>query len=428
MRIGLIYDDVNRKNLDCSNPQYGNPGVGGTQYCYLMFLYYYSLIYPEDELIVYRYRNIEGVKLPLEDKILYKNVPSIVDCVVEASKDNVDMLLFTHDKISFLDNAIRLYHVQCIVWIHNWIRGELLEAITKNEYIKKVVFLVEEHYDRYIDHPIIKKAAIIQNMFDVSFQEERFQFNSHNVTYSGAIIPGKGFDVLAKAWPKVLSKVPDAQLYVIGAGNLYGKEVQYGPLGIADINYEKKFIQYVTDSNKKVLPSVHFLGILGAEKKDIYKKTKVGVINPSGKTEVCPISALEMEAMSIPIVSRDKNGIPNVVINRKTGLLINHEGQLSKAIVQLLLNDDLNRQYGDNAKEYVRNNFSPEIVIKLWKELFIRVSNNINEEQRIHFHNLNNNYKWIRIVNSKLKRFSVLSRLPAIIDLEAKLSSAIRGR
>ena len=166
MKIGMIYDDIVRENLDCSNPFKGNPGVGGTQFCYLNLIYYLSVLYPEIDIIVYRYKdNCEAVKMPKEDCVVYKVLNNLQECVYQAGEDNVDLLLFTFHHAIELAPIIEERRISSVVWIHNWIRGEVLTAISKCRFIKRAVFLVREHYDRYIDDDVIKKAVYIPNMF-----------------------------------------------------------------------------------------------------------------------------------------------------------------------------------------------------------------------------------------------------------------------
>lgn len=430
MKIGIIYDDVDREGLDCSCPQLGNPGVGGTQYCCLILLHYYVQKFPKDQLIVYRYCACKHIaKMPAEDKIIYKGCSSLEDCVLQASKDNVDMLLFMHAHIPLLSPLLVKYKIKGIVWVHNWIRGDVLKTISDNPFISKVVFLVNEHYDRYIDHPLITKGVIIPNMFNVKGYPAREEnIHNFNVTYVGALVQGKGFDELAKAWTEVLKKVPDAQLYVIGKGNLYKEGVAYGKLGIAQKDFEDKFSRYITDSEGKVLPSVHFMGLMGAEKIDIYKGTKVGVVNPTGKTEVCPISALEMQAAKIPVVSANTNGIPDVIENKETGFLVSSSRQIAQMISSLLVDDNRNLEMGEKARNFVAKKFAPEDIILLWNKMFSNVCDNVAEKVTVHYNNLGNNYKWIRIINFYFKKVPLFRKFPAIIDLEAKASKIIRGK
>ena len=37
MNIGFYFFDKGLSGVDCSRPDLGNPGVGGTQYCFLLY-------------------------------------------------------------------------------------------------------------------------------------------------------------------------------------------------------------------------------------------------------------------------------------------------------------------------------------------------------------------------------------------------------
>lgn len=429
MRIGIIYDDISREGLDASHPQTGNPGVGGTQFCYLMLLYFYSQYYPEDELIVYRHRHTDRLcKMPREDKVIYRIAASPQDCVEKAADDGVDMLLFNFGHVMELADVLREKRIKSAVWVHNWIRGDILRVMADHPFIRRVIFLVKEHYDRYIDHNVIRKGVVIPNMFCTDGYPVREEDPAPVVTYVGAIVPGKGFASLAKAWPAVLKQTPDAELYVIGKGDLYGTDMRLGPLGIAEEKYEASFAPFVTDADGKVLPSVHFMGLMGAEKTDIYRKTRVGVVNPTGRTEVCPISALEMEAACIPVVSKNVNGLPDVVADGSTGTLIRSEGALAGAICRLLADEEKNRAFGKNARAFVEEGFAPDKVTCKWKRMFSDIYEDKAAEYIPPKSHFANNLKWVRRMNAGLKRAKIFRKLPALIDVEAGISKLLRGR
>ena len=40
MNIGFYFFDKGLSGVDCSRPDLGNPGVGGTQYCFFLLIYY----------------------------------------------------------------------------------------------------------------------------------------------------------------------------------------------------------------------------------------------------------------------------------------------------------------------------------------------------------------------------------------------------
>ncbi len=41
--LSIYFGDINHA-LDARNPQLGNPGVGGTQYCMLLLAYYLNIL------------------------------------------------------------------------------------------------------------------------------------------------------------------------------------------------------------------------------------------------------------------------------------------------------------------------------------------------------------------------------------------------
>ena len=119
---------------------------------------------------------------------------------------------------------------------------------------------------------------------------------------------------MAKAWPKILEEVPDAELFVIGSGKLYDKKSKLGKWGLADERYESTFMKYLT-RGEDLLPGVHLLGTLGGEKYAVLAQTKVGVPNPSGHTETFCISAVEMQMMGARVVSKRCAGYLDTVRN-----------------------------------------------------------------------------------------------------------------
>ena len=103
----------------------------------------------------------------------------------------------------------------------------------------------------------------------------RKENDGKTVTYIGSLVPTKGFHLLANAWKAVLAEVPDAQLHVVGSGKLYDRNSKLGAYGIAEESYENSFIKGITDRAGELLPSVHFHGVMGEEKKELIARTSV---------------------------------------------------------------------------------------------------------------------------------------------------------
>ena len=56
------------------------------------------------------------------------------------------------------------------------------------------------------------------------------------------------------------------------------------------------------------MPSVHFHGVMGEEKKELIARTSVGVANPSGRTETFGISAIDFSSRGVPVVTIASGG------------------------------------------------------------------------------------------------------------------------
>lgn len=238
----------------------------------------------------------------------------------------------------------------------------------------------------------------------------------------GGLRVTKGFHILAKVWKEVVKEVPDAELHVMGGSKLYDENASTGNFGIADEKYEKRFMPYLLDDNGKVMNSVKFLGVLnGEEKINAINETKVGIANPSGFGETFCISAIEFEAMKVPVVSCKKNGLLDTVEDGKSGILVKNEKQLKDAIVTLLKDDKLNEDMGLYGEKFVREKFDIYNVCSKWKKLLEDVYNDIPQKEELINNNFKYNLKWLREFNRKIKKAKIFNWLPPISEYEERI-------
>lgn len=409
MKIGFIFEDKGFENMIFEDPFSGNAGVGGTQYEFLLLAYSLQAYHGYD-VTMYHF-NKNDFPCGIRD-VIVDDYMSAITC---SKENNDEFLVFWTDGNSKLVELVNQCKVNGILWAHNNLTGDVVKAATKSDYIKRVVFVGQEEYDRYIDDDIIKKSVMIYNIFD-SFRFSKREFvKDNNVVFMGSLVPDKGFHVLASVWKEVVNECPDANLYVIGSGKLYNRNNSLGDLGIAEKRYEDKFANYILENNQ-VMPSVHFMGTLGKEKLEILKKAKVGVINPTGKSETFGISAIEMEALGIPVIGAKKNGLFDTIIDGKTGYLIANKTQLKKRIISLLLNDEKNKQFGENAKVFADSMFSSADISSKWNEMFIKAQNGIKQDYIKPSKHILNNGKILRILNRQVRK--VFYFMPSSIRLE----------
>lgn len=267
-------------------------------------------------------------------------------------------------------NAISDTSTKLLVWAHNFIPRKQLTTLAKDDKVERIICVSREQLNMYRDHKAFLKSSYIYNGMPVKYMKTLkvppITERPHEVTYIGSIVDYKGFHLLAKAWPEVLKAVPDAKLNVIGSGKLYDRNAKLGRYGIAEENYENQFMPYLTDGNGQILSSVKFWGVLGEEKNDVLKHTKVGVPNPSGVSETFCITALEMQAMGCVVTTIDFGGFRNTVYD-KTGILYKNTDELAHCIIE-----QLNAEENDieGFYDFMERHFAFEKVAEDWLNLF----------------------------------------------------------
>jgi glycosyltransferase involved in cell wall biosynthesis len=163
------------------------------------------------------------------------------------------------------------------------------------------------------------------------------------------LVPVKDHEVLLSAVPRVLIRVPDAHFLLIGDGPLRAKlEEEAG--------------------NLDVLRSVHFLGYR-SDVRNLVPLFDVSVL--CSKVEVHPISLIESMACGVPVVAPGVGGIPEIVQNGETGILIRpgDADALADALTSLLKNPPLARTLGENGIRSARLRFSMERMIRSFESL-----------------------------------------------------------
>ena len=92
------------------------------------------------------------------------------------------------------------------------------------------------------------------------------------------------------------------------------------------------------------------------------------------KTEGLGTSLLDAMACKLPIVATEAGGIPEIVINGKTGLTAaigNHE-ELAKLILKIIENPSIAKTLSENAFSFVKKfdrKMTAELTLEVYKEI-----------------------------------------------------------
>ena len=359
--------------------------------------------YPNLDITLYT--DNQRITSDIIDLVYVKSIYEMIDLI---EKKN-EVLIFTQTDVNKnFYCRIKEKNINAIAWVHNYLLYEEYKFIEELSQIKKVIFVGQQLYDYYCDSNIIKKGLIIYNCIPSSYKM-RINANTKKVVYSGALIKQKGFHVLAKAWKNILKKVPDAELYVFGGG-LYGSK--------KDISTYQDYCNcFLKDSHGNLLPSVKYMGTIGNEKEEFYNSIKVGVSNPTGKTETFCLSAVEFQAHGIPVVTYNGYGLIDTVIDKKTGYRVKGVKACEKAIIKLLCDDKVNEKLSKQAKKFVDNQFTPDKIIPQWYSLLNEKIELDKVPDLFSYDNYKDNFKWLRFLNRKVKGFFKIQRGISIQEL-----------
>lgn len=407
IQIGMYFSLKNLNGLDLSSCLTLNPGIGGTFYCQLTVA---AMLAIDDKYEVTMY-TLEKHILP--QNIKQKIVLSDEEAVKIAKSDGVDIFIFIAKRPEMnIYKQIEKLKLPTIAWIHNYIECRTLKLLKETTFIKRIVFVGQQHYDAYVDDGIFDKSTFIFNIVPPNKHVNRELGEEKIVTYVGYLGKVKGFHILAKNWKYILSKVPNAKLCVIGSGKLYDRTQKYGKFGVAEEKYEELFMKYLIDENGELLDSVKFYGTLGKEKEEIYKKTYVGVVNPSGISETFCLSAVEFESVGIPVVTYKGYGLLDTVIHEFNGLTSKRGKKQADYIISLLNDKTLNHNLGQNGIKYSKEKFSPENVASEWKKLIYDVINNKNSKNMFSNNNYCDDFKWLKYINYVIhKKIKILPKV-----------------
>ena len=166
----------------------------------------------------------------------------------------------------------------------------------------------------------------------------------------GRLVPVKGQDDLINAFADVVKKTPNAHLLIVGEGELHD-----ALLGLTQKNN-------ITDN-------VHFLGwrndvanLLGTS--DIFALPSLN--------EGLGLVLIEAMAQKLPAVATRVGGVPEVIIENETGILVPAQSptELSKALNQLIDDSALRTKIGEAGYQRAIAHFSIESTVEQTENIY----------------------------------------------------------
>ena len=169
------------------------------------------------------------------------------------------------------------------------------------------------------------------------------------------LVPEKRVDLLIKSFHKLLNYDKNLQLLIAGDGP------------------EKDNLINLTE-NLEISKKVLFLGFIRYDKlNSLYNLADVFVL-PS-EQEGLSLSLLEALSTTIPVISTNIVGNPEVIIHKETGLLFEpgNVDQLVNNLKYVLDNPDEVEVMGNNARKYIISNYSIHKIMKKLRSYFFQI-------------------------------------------------------
>lgn len=175
-----------------------------------------------------------------------------------------------------------------------------------------------------------------------------------------------GIEYMVKAIPLILKNIgrrfPIKFLFV---GSKYGD----------DENYKQKIIEFIKAKN--LMDFVVILESLPYESMPAVYHVSDIVVIPS-LIEAVSLAALEALAAGKPVVATSVGGLPEIIKNKDTGILVapKNPEEIAEAIIRLIYNKTLRDKVGRNGQKFVLRHFSwesiAERIFAIYREIVYR--------------------------------------------------------
>jgi glycosyltransferase involved in cell wall biosynthesis len=323
---------------------------------------------------------------PMQDLQAYQKIKSII-------KDFKPHIVHTHASKAGFIGRIAAYHSNVPVIVHTF-HGhvfhsyfnsattgfyKILEryAATKSDAI--IAISEKQKYELSQIHHICKPDKI--NVIPLGFELEKFSENTEEkrksfrahynvednevvIAIIGRLVPIKNHTLFLEALKEVKDKTSQKiRAFIVGDGeerqNIENKATE---LGI-------DFVDALKSNEKATLTFTSWI------KNVDWVNAGADIIALSSLNEGTPVSLIEAQAASKPIVSTAVGGIENVVIQGETALLCDKEDKahFARNLLALVENEDLRKKMSEKGKSFVFEQFHYNRLVNDMSQLYYQL-------------------------------------------------------
>lgn len=194
------------------------------------------------------------------------------------------------------------------------------------------------------------KEKVVYNPYgpNEDFNAVSINYDSNNIIAIGHQNFKKAPYLTLLAFEKVLEQKPELRLHFVGGGELL--EISKN-IAIA-LHIEDKVIFHGKKSREELIPII----------KEAFLFVQHSIIAMDGNSEGTPVAILEAMFSGLPIISTIHAGIPDVVVDGTTGLLVKELDidHMASSILELANDRAKAKKMGENGQKRAHENFTME--------------------------------------------------------------------
>jgi glycosyltransferase involved in cell wall biosynthesis len=186
--------------------------------------------------------------------------------------------------------------------------------------------------------------------------EQRNRFNLGDAPVIGNVArlsDVKGPDILIDAMKSIVACIPECQLILVGEGKMEG-----------DLRNRVKRLE--------LQEHVRFLSVINRTSEML---TLFDVFVMPSRQEGLGLSIMEAQAAGLPVVASRVGGIPSLIEDGRTGILVEPEDSAALALAIINLFQDKNRlkAIGVAGRESIKNNYNVELMLDKTENFYKRM-------------------------------------------------------
>jgi glycogen(starch) synthase len=172
----------------------------------------------------------------------------------------------------------------------------------------------------------------------------------------GRLAPEKSFELAIRAFARVIPSFPNARLVIAGDGQ------------------ERPLLERLAHA-LGLAPQVQFTGWVPPAQIPAYINQSCAVVLPS-QFEGLPLVGIETAQMARPLIASRVGGLPELVIDGETGLLVppGDVDALTNAMQTVFTQREYAERMGNAARERVRTMFNFEKIVDAYEDLYSRIT------------------------------------------------------